>query len=133
MHTIENAVIIPVFTLIIIALISVSGYMHDKVVMRNILIQTSIEYPKCITEDEKQHLISESEKYIKNKTMFLRNVSIQVKAGRDGIDTLTCCQGWSVKPDYSEMNIGNKNMSQNVYRNMSEELIRKTNIIMKNI
>ena len=42
MHTVENAVIVPVFTLIIVALISVSGYMHDKVVMRNILNQLSI-------------------------------------------------------------------------------------------
>ena len=46
MHTVENAVIVPVFTLIIVALISVSGYMHDKVVMRNILNQLSIEYSR---------------------------------------------------------------------------------------
>lgn len=34
MHTVENAVIIPLFTLIIIALISVSGYMYDRVTMQ---------------------------------------------------------------------------------------------------
>ena len=52
MHTVENAVIVPVFTLIIVALISVSGYMHDKVVMRNILNQLSIEYSRNITSPE---------------------------------------------------------------------------------
>lgn len=57
MHTVENAVIVPVFTLIIVAFISVSGYMHDKVVMRNILNQLSIEYSRNITSNEQKALL----------------------------------------------------------------------------
>lgn len=57
MHTVENAVIIPVFTLIIVALISVSGYMHDRVVMQNILNQTAIECANQMTEDEVRQLL----------------------------------------------------------------------------
>ena len=63
MHTVENAVIVPVFTLIIVALISVSGYMHDKVVMRNILNQLSIEYSRNITSNEQKALLVKSEEY----------------------------------------------------------------------
>lgn len=67
MHTVENAVIVPVFTLIIVALISVSGYMHDKVVMRNILNQLSIEYSRNITSNEQKALLVKSEEYIKRQ------------------------------------------------------------------
>ena len=56
MHTVENAVIIPLFTLIIIALISVSGYMYDRVTIRNILSQTAIECSKPMTDDERQQI-----------------------------------------------------------------------------
>ena len=69
MHTVENAVIIPVFTLIIVALISVSGYMHDKVVMRNILNQVGIECSKHMSDDELQQLLLRSERYMSDKTM----------------------------------------------------------------
>ncbi|MFR8131971.1 MAG: TadE family protein [Lachnospira sp.] len=72
MHTVENAVIVPVFTLIIVALISVSGYMHDKVVMRNILNQLSIEYSRNITSNEQKALLVKSEEYIKDKTIFVK-------------------------------------------------------------
>ncbi len=60
MHTVENAVIIPLFTLIIIALISVSGYMYDRVTIRNILSQTAIECSKPMTDDERQQLLNRS-------------------------------------------------------------------------
>ena len=77
MHTVENAVIVPVFTLIIVALISVSGYMHDKVVMRNILNQLSIEYSRNITSNEQKALLVKSEEYIKDKTIFVKKVSVK--------------------------------------------------------
>ena len=77
MHTVENAVIVPVFTLIIVALISVSGYMHDKVVMRNILNQLSIEYSRNITSNEQKALLVKSEEYIKDKTASIKIVMLE--------------------------------------------------------
>lgn len=108
MHTVENAVIVPVFTLIIVALISVSGYMHDKVVMRNILNQLSIEYSRNITSNEQKALLVKSEEYIKDKTIFVKKVSVKPGsyAGKentaDGINHITCTAEWPFKLDFSE-------------------------------
>lgn len=136
MHTVENAVIVPVFTLIIVALISVSGYMHDKVVMRNILNQLSIEYSRNITSDEQKALLVKSEEYIKDKTIFVKKVSVKPGsyAGKenaaDAINHITCTAEWSFKLDFFGINIGNISMSREVYRNHSEQIIRKTNIML---
>ena len=108
MHTVENAVIVPVFTLIIVALISVSGYMHDKVVMRNILNQLSIEYSRNITSDEQKALLVKSEEYIKDKTIFVKKVSVKPDsyAGKenaaDGINRIICTADWPLKWIFSE-------------------------------
>ena len=136
MHTVENAVIVPVFTLIIVALISVSGYMHDKVVMRNILNQLSIEYARNITSNEQKALLVKSEEYIKDKTIFVKKVSVKPGsyAGKEnaagGINHITCTAEWPFKLDFFGINIGNISMSREVYRNHSEQIIRKTNIML---
>lgn len=136
MHTVENAVIVPVFTLIIVALISVSGYMHDKVVMRNILNQLSIEYSRNITSNEQKALLVKSEEYIKDKTIFVKKVSVkpgsyaEKENAADGINHITCTAEWPFKLDFFGINIGNISMSRDVYRNHSEQIIRKTNIIL---
>ena len=131
MHTVENAVIIPVFTLIIVALISVSGYMHDKVVMRNILNQVGIECSKHMSDDELQQLLLRSERYMSDKTIFVKNISIRARGDKEDLSELTCNADWPLKLTYIGINIGNINMSQKVYRNRAEELIRKTNVLMK--
>lgn len=46
MKVVENAIIVPIFTMIIIALISVGIYMHDRIIIRNMVSQISIEYEK---------------------------------------------------------------------------------------
>lgn len=136
MHTVENAVIVPVFTLIIVALISVSGYMHDKVVMRNILNQLSIEYSRNITSNEQKALLVKSEEYIKDKTIFVKKVSVKPGsyAGKEnaagGINHITCTAEWTFKLDFFGINIGNISMSREVYRNHSEQIIRKANIML---
>lgn len=136
MHTVENAVIVPVFTLIIVALISVSGYMHDKVVMRNILNQLSIEYSRNITSDEQKALLVKSEEYIKDKTIFVKKVSVKPDsyAGKgnaaDGINHITCTAEWPFRLGFFGINIGNISMSRDVYRNHSEQIIRRTNIML---
>ncbi len=137
MHTVENAVIIPLFTLIIISLISVSGYMYDKVAMRNILNQAAIECSKDISEDELEYLLIKSEKYIEEKTIFVKNVNIKygsdtVKAiGNRNINQIICTADWPFKLNFLGIESGGINMSQQVYKNSAEELIRKINILMK--
>ena len=38
MKVVENAIIVPIFTMIIIALISVGIYMHDRIIIRNMAV-----------------------------------------------------------------------------------------------
>ena len=46
MKVVENAIIVPIFTMIIIALISVGIYMNDRIIIRNMVSKISIEYEK---------------------------------------------------------------------------------------
>lgn len=130
MHTVENAVIIPLFTLIIIALISVSGYMYDRVTIRNILSQTAIECSKPMTDDERQQLLNRSKKYIEEKTMFVKNISVGISGGSNNTDKLVCSARWPLSIGYFGIRTGNISISQEVRKNKAEELIRKTNIMM---
>ena len=46
MIVVENAIFVPIFTMIIIALISVGIYMHDRIIKRYMVSQISIVYEK---------------------------------------------------------------------------------------
>lgn len=131
MHTVENAVIIPVFTLIIVALISVSGYMHDRVVMQNILNQTAIECANQMTEDEVRQLLIKSEKYIDEKTLFLRNIHVRSDryTKKTGEKTISGTAECPLSLGFFGLNLGNISMSHKIYQNSPEELIRKVNIV----
>lgn len=59
MKVVENAIIVPIFTMIIIALISVGIYMHDRIIIRNMVSQISIEYEKESDITARKELIKE--------------------------------------------------------------------------
>lgn len=59
MKVVENAIIVPIFTMIIIALISVGIYMHDRIIIRNMVSQISIEYEKESDITARKALIKE--------------------------------------------------------------------------
>ena len=42
MKVVENAIIVPIFTMIIIALKSDGIYMHDRIIIRNLMSHISI-------------------------------------------------------------------------------------------
>ena len=49
MKVVENAIIVPIFTMIIIALISVGIYMHDRIIIRNIVLSAAYLSPLFIS------------------------------------------------------------------------------------
>ena len=61
MKVVENAIIVPIFTMIIIALISVGIYMHDRIIIRNMVSQISIEYEKESDITARKELIKRGE------------------------------------------------------------------------
>ena len=83
-----------------------------------------------------QALLVKSEEYIKDKTIFVKKVSVKPGsyAGKenaaDGINHITCTAEWPFKLDFFGINIGNISMSREVYRNHSEQIIRKANIML---
>ena len=42
-YTVENAVIIPIFSMIIIIIISITCSIHDEIIKENVISQTAIE------------------------------------------------------------------------------------------
>ena len=76
MKVVENAIIVPIFTMIIIALISVGIYMHDRIIIRNMVSQISIEYEKESDITARKELIKRGERYAADRTMFLRDINI---------------------------------------------------------
>ena len=63
MKVVENAIIVPIFTMIIIALISVGIYMHDRIIIRNMVSQISIEYEKE-SDDKKRREVCGRQDYV---------------------------------------------------------------------
>lgn len=131
MHTVENAVIIPLFTVIIIALISVSGYMYDKTVMRDIMRQTSIEYTSCIKEDERKELLAKSKNYIKDKTIFIKNIKINEEVDSKGTGEIICSAEWPIQIGLFGIKVDSMQIRQKVNNNRAEELIRKAKVILE--
>ena len=109
MKVVENAIIVPIFTMIIIALISVGIYMHDRIIIRNMVSQISIEYEKESDITARKELIKRGERYAADRTMFLRDINIGSYAGMSDI-----C-----------------NISENVNTIDNAQLIRKTNALME--
>ena len=100
---------------------------------------TSIRIQTELLLEEKDNLIKLREvirEYIKDKTIFVKKVSVKPGsyAGKenaaDGINYITCTAEWPFKLDFFGINIGNISMSREVYRNHSEQIIRKTNIML---
>ena len=69
-------------------------------------------------------------KYIEEKTMFVKNISVGISGGSNNTDKLVCSARWPLSIGYFGIRTGNISISQEVRKNKAEELIRKTNIIM---
>ena len=70
-YTVENAVIIPLFSLIVVLLLSVTCNIHDRIIYRNI---TNQFYIQCETDElndiEKEQLRKKANDYLKERTIF---------------------------------------------------------------
>ncbi len=94
--TLENAVLIPLFTLIIVFLIGAGLYLHDNMIMKNALTQGAVILEKDIlktdvlendasensisaiekSRTQKQQLNGQVQSYISEKAVLLKNVSV---------------------------------------------------------
>ena len=96
MKVVENAIIVPIFTMIIIALISVGIYMHDRIIIRNMVSQISIEYEKESDITARKELIKRGERYAADRTMFLRDINIYDDRVYEQDESIVCSASFPV-------------------------------------
>ena len=130
MKVVENAIIVPIFTMIIIALISVGIYMHDRIIIRNMVSQISIEYEKESDITARKELIKRGERYAADRTMFLRDINIYDDRVYEQDESIVCSAIFPVIGSYAGMS-DICNISENVNKIDNARLIRKTNALME--
>mgnify|MGYP000217655248 CR=1 FL=1 len=113
MKVVENAIIVPIFTMIIIALISVGIYMHDRIIIRNMVSQISIEYEKESDITARKELIKRGERYAADRTMFLRDINIYDDRVYQQDESIVCSASFPVIGSYAGMS-DICNISENV-------------------
>ena len=125
MKVVENAIIVPIFTMIIIALISVGIYMHDRIIIRNMVSQISIEYEKESDITARKELIKRGERYAAD-----RDINIYDDRVYQQDESIVCSASFPVIGSYAGMS-DICNISENVNKIDNARLIRKTNALME--
>lgn len=88
-YTIENAVVLPVFVMIIICLTAMTCYIHDRAVMKNAVMQAAIECVKLSDSEDNDALAQRVQDYITAKTIFMKSVHVRVR--REGNKKIVEC------------------------------------------
>ena len=125
MKVVENAIIVPIFTMIIIALISVGIYMHDRIIIRNMVSQISIEYEKESDITARKELIKRGERYAADRTINIYDDRVYQQD-----ESIVCSASFPVIGSYAGMS-DICNISENVNKIDNARLIRKTNALME--
>lgn len=79
---IENSIIIPFFTIIIVILMTLCLYLHDSSIIKNALVQSIVILEKSCADDaelqkeKEQELKKRAEEYILEKTVLLQSTKI---------------------------------------------------------
>lgn len=131
MKVVENAIIVPIFTMIIIALISVGIYMHDRIIIRNMVSQISIEYEKESDITARKELIKRGERYAADRTMFLRDINIYDDRVYEQDESIVCRASFPVIGSLRRYVRYIVIFSENVNKIDNARLIRKTNALME--
>lgn len=135
--TIENSVIIPVFTFIIVSLIAFLLYLHDCVVVKNALLQSAIQTEKTILEDHTvnmEAIVLQTERqvksYIQEKTVSITNISMTIRVSENSI--VAECEGQFQLISFMK-NIGKIHKKEEIQRSYPPDYIRKVRAIQKTI
>ena len=78
-YTVENAVIIPLFSIIIVIIISFTCNIHDEIIKENVMIQAAIENELNDMDNERRKdLEKTATAYLKDRCIFSRNYNVKV-------------------------------------------------------
>ena len=77
-YTVENAVIIPIFSMIIIIIISITCSIHDEIIKENVISQTAIENELNDLEVKKNEFEKIVDGSIKERCIFSHDYEVRV-------------------------------------------------------
>ena len=78
-YTVENAVIVPVFSMIIILIISFTCNIHDEIIKENVMSQIGIEDELTEMDSERRNDFEKiAENYLKERCIFSHNYRVKV-------------------------------------------------------
>ena len=78
-YTVENAVIIPIFSMIIIIIISFTCSIHDEIIKENVISQTAIENElNDMSIDRKNEFEKIAEGFLKERCIFSHDYEVRV-------------------------------------------------------
>ena len=80
-YTVENAVIVPVFSMIIILIISFTCNIHDEIIKENVMSQIGIENELSeMNSDRRNDFEKIAEEYLKERCIFcVRKLTKKIK------------------------------------------------------
>lgn len=135
--TIENTVVIPVFTIIIVFLAVLLLYLHDSAVVKNALIQSAVKAEKEVldksssdTKSVLSQLSSQAEAYIEEKTAAVTSVHVNIKVS--GTSIITECEGCFSLGSIL-MEVGDFRKEEQIKRSYPPAYIRTIRAAQKNI
>ena len=78
--TVENAVIVPVFTMLILAICSMAVYIHDKIILKEALecCAVELEMSNKINDTFIENLEEKVSRYVNEKSVFLSGITITI-------------------------------------------------------
>ena len=98
--------------------------MHDRIIIRNMVSQISIEYEKESDITARKELIKRGERYAADRTMFLRDINIYDDRVYQQDESIVCSASFPVIGSYAGMS-DICNISENVNKIDNARLIRK--------
>lgn len=79
-YTVENAVIVPIFSLIIVIIISFTCNIHDEIIKENVISQVAIENElNEMSDDRRNEFEKIAEEFLKDRCIFSHNYEVKVE------------------------------------------------------
>ncbi|MDO5402771.1 MAG: hypothetical protein Q4F11_04970 [Eubacteriales bacterium] len=96
--TIENCFIIPFFVLLFMSLISITGYYHDRLIIKCAVQMAALKLEETPKEEEavaEENMRQQLSGYVSEKTLFIKNASVSIERKNGAV--LVSCNGISAE------------------------------------
>lgn len=89
--TIENCFIVPVFILIFMSLVSITGYYHDRIITKEgaelaaLRLEEVPESERVVADENMRQQLTA---YIEEKTLFVKNIPVEITRENGAVNVL---------------------------------------------